>query len=166
MNNYFTGCKCIEEVKSIYHKMAIMLHPDKPTGNTQAMQDLNNQYDSAFMMLKDTHKSIKEGSEPYYTASTPTNEAPSEFRDIISTLINLKGIDVELCGRWLWITGDTKSHKDILKSFGCKWCNTKQAWSWHFAEDSCRGRGRKNLDTIRNLYGSQKFSTNGQLLLD
>jgi len=164
MNKYFKDCKCIEEVKSIYHKMAIMLHPDKPTGNTEAMQDLNNQYDLAFMKLKDVHKSIKEGTEPYYTASTPTQEAPQEFRDIINALINLKGIEVEICGRWLWVTGDTKPLAKTLSAMGCRWCNNKKAWSWHFAEDGCRGRGKKKLDDIRNVYGSQKFSTGGLLL--
>ena len=82
---------------------------------------------------------------------------PEEFRQIIDLLMKLEGIDVELCGSWLWIGGNTKEHKDALKAAGCRWCSKKKLWSWHHPEEGQRysKRGNKDMSYIRTKYGSQ-----------
>lgn len=91
-------------------------------------------------------------------------EAPAEtagdFIAIIDALLKLDGLEIELCGRWLWIGGNTREHKDALKAAGCRWCSTKKLWSWHFADEGCgyrKGR-RSTMDQIRSKYGSTTFS--------
>ena len=44
-----------------------------------------------------------------------TTETPDEFRDIVERLLRMDGLEVELCGSWLWIGGNTREHKDGLK---------------------------------------------------
>ena len=71
---------------------------------------------------------------------------PEEFRQIIDLLMKLEGIEVELCGSWLWIGGNTKEHKDALKAAGCRWCSKKKLWSWHHPEEGVLSRiMRKNI---------------------
>ena len=84
---------------------------------------------------------------------------PEEFRQIIDLLMKLEGIEVELCGSWLWIGGNTKEHKDALKAAGCRWCSKKKLWSWHHPEEGQRysKRGNKDMSYIRTKYGSQTF---------
>ena len=69
-----------------------------------------------------------------------------------------------MCGRWLWIGGNTKEHKDALKAAGCRWCSGKKLWSWHFQEEGVpyHKRGRKySMGYIRTKYGSEKFTRDG-----
>ena len=82
----------------------------------QDMQEINNEYDLLFSRLKNTHKTV-DGKT--YTASKETTETPEEFRTIINALINLHGINIEICGKWLWITGNTKPHKVLTMFFCC-----------------------------------------------
>ena len=65
---------------------------------------------------------------------------------------------MELCGRWLWIGGDTRQHKERLKALGCRWSASKKLWSWHFAEDGDTWhRGRRSMAQIREKYGSTLY---------
>jgi len=97
--NYFTDCKCIEEVKEIYRKMACLLHPDinHAPDATQQMQALNSQYEHIFALLKNTHRSINNAEEVYTaTGDKETKEVPEDFIGIISVIIGLVGIKIEL----------------------------------------------------------------------
>ena len=164
---YFENVKCVEELKKQYFALAKKYHSDITGQSDDKMKELNNEYSELHKILKDVHASIKENTEPYYTAKTPTNEAPEDFINIIKFLLSLKGLEVELCGRWIWISGDTKPHKDLLKNMGCKWANEKKMWSWHYNGDAT-GYKRKGtaIGEIRNLYGSMSFKTSETMLLE
>ena len=72
---------------------------------------------------------------------------------------DMGGDTVELCGRWLWIGGETMKNKEALKAAGCRWSSTKKLWSWHFAEDGSRWhKGTKTMSQIRSKYGSTTFT--------
>ena len=91
-----------------------------------------------------------------------TTETPDEFRDIVERLLRMDGLEVELCGSWLWIGGNTREHKDGLKTAGCRWSSNKKLWYWHHAEEGCRWhRGTKTINQIRSKYGSQTFRSGG-----
>ena len=65
---------------------------------------------------------------------------------------------MELCGSWLWIGGETKTHKDELKALGCRWSQKKGLWYWRHEEDGHRWyKGKKSMEEIRSKYGSQVF---------
>ena len=88
-----------------------------------------------------------------------TTESAGDFIAIIAALLKLDGLEIELCGRWLWIGGNTREHKEALKAAGCRWSSTKKLWSWHFAEDGVYHRGKsKSMAEIRSKYGSTSFS--------
>lgn len=160
MKNYFASCNTLDELKKAYHKAAIENHPDCG-GDTATMQRINQDYEIRFEELK-ANQNAKAAADT--TGKTrPTTEAPADFINIISILLNLEGLEVELCGRWLWIGGNTLAHKEALKAAGCRWCNNKKLWSWHYAEDGdFRSRGKRTMQQIRNKYGSTVFSNNYQ----
>lgn len=162
---YFTKINTVEELKKQYFSLAKKYHSDINGGSDEMMKAINAEYTELFKVYKDVHQSTKKDAEnATYTAEKATNEAPVDFINIISELLKMPGIAVELCGRWLWIGGDTKPYKDKLKEIGCKWCNTKKLWSWHHPEDSVYKHKTKNMSEIREAYGSQIF-TNGTMLL-
>lgn len=149
----------IEDLKALYRKLALENHPDRG-GDTRKMQEINDEYSFLFESLKDTHKSTRPDGPRTYTSKTKTAETPEDFINICNELFKLDGLEVELCGRWLWIGGETRQHKDRLKELGCKWSKNKLKWSWHFPEDSAwqyKGKKAWSMDRIRFRFGSERL---------
>lgn len=155
MTTYFVDCKNLDELKRQYHRLAAKNHPDKG-GNTAIMQEINAEYAARFEVLKRSQN--EQAAEDTTGRTRATTESAADFIDIINHLFKMDGITIELCGRWLWIGGDTKPHKDALKACGCRWSSNKKLWNWHYAEDGARWhRGNKSMDQIRRKYGSTTF---------
>lgn len=149
----------VEDLKSLYRKLALENHPDRG-GDKVKMQEINAEYAFLFESLKDVHKSSRPDGPRTYTAEQKTKETPEDFINICAELFKLDGLEVELCGRWLWIGGNTMAHKDRLKALGCKWSKGKQKWSWHFPEDaamSYKGKKAWSMDRIRLQFGSERL---------
>lgn len=141
----------LEELKEQYRRLALRNHPDLGS-STKAMQEINAEYEALFNRLKNTHRAA---SGETYTTKEETSEKASDFVDIINALINLDGLIIEVCGRWLWISGNTKPHRAKLKELHFRWSQNKSAWYYH--TEAYRKRSSKNLtlDEIRTLYGSE-----------
>ena len=158
MKQFFAQCQTAEDLKAEYRKLAMQYHPDV-TGDVSTepiMQQINAAYDDLWASLKDRHVSTKdETAGQVYTATTTTTEAPEDFRLILIALLRIRGLVIELCGRWVWITGSTKENAAQLKAIGCRWAPNKCAWYWHAAEDFSFNRGKWNLNKIRETFGAQ-----------
>ena len=92
------------------------------------MKAINNEHDKIFEILKaqhnrraDAEQAQRDAGQRTETYTRHTTETAEEFRTIIELLLKLDGITVELCGSWLWLSGETKQHKDALKAAGCRW---------------------------------------------
>ena len=152
----FEKCATLDELKREYHKAAVSLHPDMG-GTTEDMQRLNAEYEIYFNRLKTCRNAAAAGDSTGST--TATMENAEDFIAIIDHLLRMPGLTVELCGRWLWIGGETRAHKDELKACGCRWSSNKKLWSWHFSEDGSKWRKTHySMDRIRSKYGSTKYT--------
>ena len=69
-------------------------------------------------------------------------------------------VTVELCGEWLWISGETKTVKEQLKAAGCRYSANKQLWYWRPADKPFRRRrgSQSTIEEIRTKYGSATVS--------
>lgn len=154
---YFTNCTTLDELKKEYRRLSMIHHPDLG-GDTATMQEINAQYEEAFKILKNQHNAKADENRK-------TTEAPEEFINIINALLKFPGIIVELCGSWLWISGDTRPVKEELKAAGCRWSNNKKMWYWHHKEEGAKWRkGNSTMTDIRNKYGSQVYRTTAEYL--
>lgn len=149
MMRYFTGCKTAEDVKSLYRELAKKLHPDCG-GNAEEFKAMMNEYRDAFNRLKGVH--VNQAGETY---EKETTETPEEFADIINEVIHFDGVNVEIIGSWVWLTGATMIYKDEIKAAGFWWSKTKKAWYWNGSDKKTTRRGRYSMDGLRNHWGSQ-----------
>ena len=131
-----------ELVKTAFHKAAKKYHPDINSAGAEMMKVVN----AAFDVLKD------------YTGTLDTEESdnqyPEALNDALSAIISLSGLVIEICGAWVWVTGDTYKHKAILKEHGFKYASKKKAWHFRPENWKSRSHGKATMDEIRNKYGS------------
>lgn len=152
---FFANVKTLDQLKAEYRRLVMQHHPDRG-GDMATMQAINAEYER-------THDELKKSWNAAHDDAHQCTEAPEDFRAIIEVLLKLDGLEVELCGSWLWIGGDTYNHKDALKAAGCRWCSSKKMWSWHFAEPGAKFyRGNRTIQEIRGKYGSQRIGSAGE----
>lgn len=152
---YFSEAITLEDVKQIYKKLARELHPDCNPGKdtTAAFQEMQKEYEDAFNRCKNTH--VNKDGETY---TKETTETPEMYADIVNALLKCSGLIIELCGSWLWVTGNTKEHSATLKELHFRWSKNKSAWYFHFEPFRKSSKKSVDLDTIRSMYGSQRFT--------
>ena len=149
---HFVDIADLDDLKKAYRNLCKLHHPDKG-GCEETMKAINAEYS---YMLKNYGFDFKGSSV----------EIEEQIRDIIEQTETLKGLIVELCGRWVWFTGDTRTHKDKLKSIGCFWASKKLAWYWRPQDEAKKGAHKTyTLDKIRETHGSRLFSRQ-QILID
>ena len=157
---YFTNIQTLEELKKEYKRLALENHPDRG-GDVEVMKAINAEYDIMFNRVKDIHINAK--GETYTKENT---ETPSEFKDIIDKLIRMEGLEIEIIGCFIWLSGNTRAHKDNIKALGFKWHSTKKMW--YKAPEDYRKRSKKkySIEEIRDMYGtSGTFTGKGALKL-
>jgi len=153
---YFTNCRTAEEAKQEYKKLARKLHPDcnAEKDTTAEFQKMQADFEAVWNCLKDIHTNAD--GETY---TKETSETAAQYMDIINRLLVIPGIVIELCGSWLWITGNTYAARNILKELKFKWSSKKSAWYFHNEPYRKRSKKERTMEDIRNMYGSEKFQT-------
>lgn len=146
--NFFNGLNTKEEIKAKFKELALKFHPDRG-GNNKLMAELNKQYQQA---LKDVKNCIDE------------NSLDDGFMEVLDKIAGLN-LDIELCGQWLWIGGNTKQYKEVLKQSCCFWASKKKLWYWRPDEAVVYNRKAKTMAEIRTKYGSKKVSIQSKKLL-
>lgn len=152
--NYFANCKTAEELKKEYRKIAAKLHPDNNPGKdtTKSFQEMQEEFSAMYEKLKNKH--VNAAGEEY---EKETTETAGEFMDLINKLLSFPGVEVELCGSWIWVSGNTKEVKEELKNLGFKWSKNKAAWYYHREPYFKRSKRTLSMDEIRDMYGSAHF---------
>ena len=120
---YFSNPQTLEDLKKQYRELALRHHPDVG-GSDEIMKAVNSEYDELFQALKDIHRT-KDGET--YTAKQETRETPEQFKEVISELMKMDDIVIEVIGCFVWVTGNTKIHKDRLKELNFQWHSKKVA---------------------------------------
>tara|TARA_R100001530_G_scaffold74192_3_gene52235 strand:- start:343 stop:843 length:501 start_codon:yes stop_codon:yes gene_type:complete len=131
------------EIKARYRELSLKYHPDLwPNG--QHMQSMIN---NAYEALKGFSGELGQGTDANITAHIGT---------ALFALSDLLGLEFEICGTWLWVTGETKKHKEALKGAGLRYHHKKV--SWYLAPPGRRKFSGKEIpmEQIRGNYGSYK----------
>lgn len=149
---YFHNCHTAEDVKHQYRENAKKYHPDLG-GDPEDFKAMRLEYEQLWERYKNIHRNA-EGK----TYEKETTETPDEFADIINVLIQLDGVEVEICGSWIWASGNTQPYKETLKGLKMKWAHKKKAWYYHSEPYRKRSRRELSLDEIRDMFGSRSYA--------
>ena len=145
---YLDKAKTLEELKTQYRAWTKKLHPDCG-GTDEQMKALNAEYEKFFNILENRHNATADEAHQ-------TTETACEFIEILEALRNCRGLDIELCGSWLWISGNTYENRNTLKAAGCKWSKGKGKWYWrHEEEQRVHNHRSMSMEWIRSRYGSE-----------
>lgn len=159
MSSYFANCRTIEDAKALYRELCMQHHPDHG-GDTATMQEINAQWaryqaegakTDAYDRQRQAHADGKKSAADFHNIDEVTDILMRK----IEIALNLSGVIVELCGMWIWCTGETRQHKETLKAEGFKWASHKTAW--YYAGIPSFNRREHSLDEIREMYGSTTF---------
>ena len=83
-----------------------------------------------------------------------STELKQNIVNAIETLEEVEGISLEVCGSWLWVDGDTKPVKDLIKSVGGRWATKKKKWYVRPEGAKWFHRKEQDMEHIREGYGS------------
>lgn len=136
------------EIKKAKKNLALKFHPDRNKNGSELMKAVNAAAD--FLLLHvDKLKGFKStDSESFY-------DYGEEMSEVLSVLSELHGITFEVIGNWIWISGETKEHKEQLKEIKCKWAPKKKQWFYRPEEHkSTFNRKEHSIDEIREMYGT------------
>lgn len=150
--NYFGNCKTIQELKAEYKKLVYMYHPDASgTHDTEdAMKEVNSLYETRHAYILAHPFNEDEKKHNFYA------NVNDGYREQISKVAFIPGIEIEICGSWIWVTGDTKPVKVVIKEAGYFWSKNKTAWYWRPEGYKSHGKRNWDMNRIRDTYGSQK----------
>ncbi len=142
-----TGDYTPDTIKAAYRKACSIYHPDRNPAGLEMMKLVNQAYDA----LKN------ETGTAQIKDSADLSSYGEDIFNALSQIIHL-GFDVEICGAWVWLHGDTRPHREILKAAGFRWAPKKMLWYFRPADYKSKGRGKFSMDEIRNTHGSEKVT--------
>jgi hypothetical protein len=144
------GKYTLADIKTVYRKLASVNHPDKG-GSTEVMQLINTALTEFERFFIDN---------PTLDLNQEQESAQSVNFDFMGDLKTMDGVIIEICGYWVWLSGNTYQYHEKIKNFGFKFSGAKKSWYWSpsINEGKYR-RGSKSMKQIRKDYGSKIVGT-------
>lgn len=168
--DFFAGCENEDAARKRYYQLSKVYHPDTGIGDTATMAVITDQY-SAFMGRSSVVLDIPELPAgvialPEHCETPAAVDEAAEYVDAIAAILklNLPGVEAEICGKWVWVSGlnaEMKEAHAALKAAGYRFSGGKKMWYWVPSSEKGqkkRYRGTASMGYIRAKYGSRKLS--------
>ena len=129
-------------------------------GNRMALTTQTISHDLLFQKLKDTY----EHSESYEKQTDRQKQAydwekDKQLRAVIVALSKFAGLEIELCGTWVYVRGETYPYRKELKDLGLRFNSHKRCWIIHFDDYYKYHKKPVGMSYIRSKYGSVIIQT-------
>jgi len=141
-----TGEITPEAVKAAYRIAAKKYHPDVNPAGLEMMKFING----AFDVLKDYEGEVN------HREGVTVGDYPDALNAAIEAVMGLDGLVLEICGAWLWVSGETYPHRPNLKDAGFRFAGKKKMWFFRPEDYRSRNRQEHSMDEIREKYGTSR----------
>lgn len=131
--------KNLEELKNHYRKLMLQYHPDINIEGEEITKIINNEYEMLFPTIK-------------VSTNAQTEEKATDFIDLLKNIIHLD-ITIEIIGTWVWVSGNTFPHKEILKENGFKWASKKKVWYLNPTGTRKKTKKQFTQNELKNMFG-------------
>lgn len=144
------------EIKKAYKAASLKYHPDRNPAGIEMMKAVNAAYEFLSGLQDDV--TMDSGANAY--------DYGDELNEVLNELMKIPGINIEVCGNWIWVTGDTRPHAKKLGSkerggLGLFFAKKKIAWYYRPEEYKSRSRQSVSMDEIRVRHGSSVYKSSG-----
>ena len=140
-----TGTVTPEMIKDAFRQAAKKYHPDRNPAGLEMMKLVNG----AFDVLKEWSGNLDDEGTTSEGAGYP--EAVS---NALNAIIDLAGLNIEICGAWVWVSGGTYQHRAALKKAHFRYAKNKTSWYFRPDDWASSSKGTMSMDDIRKKYGS------------
>lgn len=136
-------------VVKAYRQAAKTFHPDINPAGANMMIMVN--------LAKET---LLKESLPFDLKYANSSDYGTEINDALNAIVTFANINIEVCGSWVWVSGDTKPYRVAFKDAGFHWSGKKKMWYYRPQYAKRRFKGKQmSMDQIRNKYGSTKVDS-------
>jgi hypothetical protein len=141
--NLFYGCTSAAEVQLRFDELSSVF-----ADQTEMLKALKAEY-STLMSVLNSEKPVEEEKD---------KASISEIIKVLQEKVNPDGLHLEICGTWLWITGNTYQVKNVLKELGFRFSSNKLCW--YYRQDDHRSGNQKPVpfEFIKGKYGSKEIA--------
>ena len=151
---WFQKIANLDELRKRYKVLVVKYHPDNG-GSNDILAEINAEYDNLFRKFKQGY----EHSEEYQKTSERQRQSYDTFKDqkireMVIKLSRIPDIIIEICGVWIWVSGNTYSCKEELKELGLHYARQKNCWYIHYDDYVKYGSKPSTMSYIRSKYGS------------
>ena len=153
---YFAEATTVNLTRALFRKLALQFHPDRVGGDLETMKLINLAYEAKLASLDGEVSTGSDGKERTYRYNQKVeHEAMAKVLDLLG--LSIENVVVEMIGTWVWVSGDTKPAKELLKEHGLRWHAKRTMWYWHVAGHRTRYNGHASINDLRSYYGSREF---------
>jgi hypothetical protein len=148
---WFKGINDLDSLRKKYKELLIKFHPDNnpERDTTSIMQEINKEYDECVKTLNGD------------TSSKTCGFDECDLKEVLQSVVAIIGADqnvqIEIIGRFIWLSGDTYKYKGDLKNLGFRFSGKKKMWYWGTLTSHCNKE--YDMAYIRSKYGSVIFNT-------
>ena len=158
---YFSNVNDAADLKAQYRRLCKVYNPDKG-GSVAQMQAINNEYEALLERFLSAKPDEEYGEGKWYKTRQEESDIEKKVREAVEKVAHLEGLDIEIIGAWVWVGGNTQTHKDALKAAGYWWMHKRKLWA--FKGKFSSGNGQTSMEEMREKYGSQQVHTKSRRL--
>ncbi len=153
--------KTADELKKAFRDLLMVLHPDKGGSNEDCAQ-LISEYESLIKRIPKKSAVEREQHKPEAERKYRPTDFYTYDSDFVEALVNVMKIkmdnaSVEVCGWFIYVSGNTKPYKDEIKAQGFTWQSGKSMWVWKPAWYSAPKNHKPwEMNKIREYYSSKQ----------
>ncbi len=139
-----------EVVKAAFRQACMKFHPDRNPAGIEMMKLINEAKEA----LKSATYPIEYKNEDNYNYGDEINAA-------LNRIIGLQGLVIEICGAWVWVSGETKQHWPTLKDAGFQFSAPKKMVYFRplYAKTRRFKKDGLSIDEIRAKYGADNIKS-------